>query len=303
VAGGGADALWSHTYTKVSGTNTVYQIDLPEGLNTSLDLKRQAVRMWAGQHLIQNVSGPNSQLSDATPWRGCVAMNAGECVSGSQAGQIFEVVPQATTSLGCQINMTVNVPCVAPMAPEVAGYAQHDISTSDPLGLRGRMLTMALNGPARTNNYANMHALTNGDWGVTTVFWGDGRRDDVWGIKLPPLPSRDSINRTTFVRMPVNLGGVSGSSVRIRFGYAEYGSDSNGQPLFCSPNRLEDCTTAPANGDPYAFASEPQTWTPCSSACVVNVPAVSGRTMYYVLDRQMSNGSVVTGPLQVAPIT
>lgn len=301
-AGGGADALWPHTYTKVSGTNTVYQIDLPEGANTSLDLKRQAVRMWAGQHLIQNISGPNAQLSDATPWQGCIAMNAGECVPGSQAGQIFEAVPQATTSLGCQINMTVNVPCVAPMAPEVAAYAQHDISSSDPLGLKGRLLTTALGGPARTNNYANMHALTNGDWGVTTVVWGDGRRSDVWGVKLPPLPSRDSINRTTFVKVPVSIGAVSGSSVRIRFGYAEYGNDGSGQPLFCSPNRLEDCTTAPANGDPYAFASEPQSWTPCASACVVNIPAVSGRTVYYVVDRQMANGTVVTGPIQIAPI-
>jgi hypothetical protein len=301
-AGGGADQLWTHTYTKVAGTNSVYQIDLPEGQNTSLDLKRVAVRMWAGQHLIQNVSGPNAHLSDATPWQGCVAMNAGECVSGSQPGQIYEVVPQATTSLGCQINMMVNTPCVAPMGLEVAGYAQHDISASDPLGLRGRMLTMALNGPARTNNYANMHALTTGDWGVTAVAWGDGRRGDVWGVRLPPLPSRDSNNRTTFIKVPVTLGGVSGSTVRIRFGYAEYGSDAQGQPLFCSPNRMEDCTTAPANGDPYAFASEPQSWASCTNTCTVNIPASSGRTLYYVVDRKFSNGSVVTGPLQVAPI-
>lgn len=301
-AGGGADQLWTHTYTKVSGTNSVYMIDLPEGLNTSLDIKRQAVRMWAGQHLIQNVSSPTAQLSDSTPWQGCIAMNAGECVSGSQAGQIYEVVPHATTSQGCQINLMINTPCVAPMAPEVAGYGQHDISAADPLGLHDRVLTMALNGPARTNNYANMHALTNGDWGVTTVAWGDGRRSDVWGIKLPPLPSGDSNNRTTFIKVPVSMGGVAGSTVRIRFGYAEYGSDGNGQPLFCSPNRLEDCTTAPSNGDPYAFASETQNWTACTSACVVNIPAVSSRTLYYVIDRRLSNGSVVTGPLQMVPI-
>lgn len=301
-AGGGQETLWNHTYTKVAGTNSVYQIDLPEGQNTSLDLKRQAVRMWAGQFLIQNVSGPHSLLSDSTPWQGCIVTNAGECVSGSQPGQIYEVVPQATTRLGCVIDMTINTPCVAPMAVEVAGYAQHDISASDPLGLKGRMLTMALNGPARTNNYANMHALTTGDWGVTQVAWGDGRRGDVWGVKLPPLPTRDSINRTTFVKVPVRIGGVSGSSVRIRFGYAEYGADGNGQPLFCSPNRLEDCTTAPANSDPFAFAGETQSWAACASACTVNIPALSSRTLYYVVDRKLSNGSVVTGPLQLLPI-
>jgi hypothetical protein len=301
-AGGGSNQLWNHTYTKVSGTNSVYQIDLPEGQNTSLDVKRQAVRMWAGQHLIQNISGPNSRLSDLTPWHGCIVMNAGECVSGSQPGQIYEVVPQATTSQGCQIDMTINTPCVAPMGPEVAAYAQHDISAADPMGLKGRVLTMAFGGPARTNNYANMHAITTGEWGVTTVAWGDGRRSDVWGVRLPPLPSGDSINRTTFVRVPVNMGGVSGSSVRIRFGYAEYGSDASAQPFFCSPNRLEDCTTAPANGDPFAFAGEPQNWTACGTGCTVNVPALSGRTLYYVMDRKLSNGSVVTAPLQILPI-
>jgi hypothetical protein len=455
-AGGGLNTLWNHTYTKVSGTNSVYQIDLPEGQNTSLDLKRQSVRMWAGQHLIKNISGPNSQLSDSTPWQGCIALNAGECVSGSQAGQIFEVVPQATLSIGCQIDLTINTPCVAPMAAQVAGYAQHDISAADPFGLRGRVLTMAFGGPGRTSNYANMHALSTADWGVTTVAWGDGRRGDVWGVKLPRLPNRDSINRTTFVSIPVSMGGVSGSSVRIRFGYAEYGSDGTGQPLLCSPNRLEDCTTAPgstsgtlaasfttgtsansttsttlgtalnviassatvsslgrmclsgnshthtlqllsaslqvlasgtvnmagctpgqfvnvtlspavtisggqyylmssetnggdswynqsstitpsnseiavtgatynyqgsyksaagggtsygpltmaysATADPFAFASEPQAWRACSAGCTVNIPAYAGRVLYYVIDRKLANGSVVTSGLQVLPV-
>ncbi len=299
-AGGGASQLWNHTYTKVAGTNSLYRIDLPEGQNTALDLKRQAVRMWAGQHLIQNISGPTSSLTDATPWKGCIVSNAGECVPGSSPGQIYEVVPQANTTFGCQIDMTINTPCVAPMAPEVAAYAQHDISGPDPLGLGGRILTTALGGPGRTNNYANMHVLTNGDWGVTTVAWGDGRRSDVWGIRLPPLPNVDSIIRNTFVPLPLSLGGQPGSSVRVRFGYAEYGSDSNSQPLFCSPNRQEDCTTAVSNGDPYAFATEPQTWTACSNSCLVNVPAVSGRVLYYVIDRKLSNGSIVSSPLELA---
>jgi hypothetical protein len=198
--------------------------------------------------------------------------------------------------------MTINTPCAAQVGPEVAAYTQHDISGSDPLGLKGRVLTMAFNGSARTNNYANMHALTNGDWGVTTVVWADGRRSDVFGIRLPPLPDNDSIVRNTFVQIPVSLGGQAGSTVRIRFGYAEYGSNANGQPLFCSSNRREDCSTATANSDPYAFASESQNWTSCSSGCIINVPAVSGRVLYYVIDRKLPSGSIVSSPLELAAI-
>lgn len=300
-AAGGSGQLWNHSYVQMPGTESVYKLDLAGG--GTLDFKNKTLRLFAGEHLIQNISSPTAQVSDSTPWQGCAAYVSGECYAGSRAGDIYEVVPQATTSLGyCAIDMTINTPCAVQVGPEVAAYTQHDISASDPLGLRGRVLTTAFSGPARTNNYANMHALTNGDWGVTTVVWGDGRRSDVFGVRLPPLPNDDSIIRNTFVQAPVSLGGQSGSSARIRFGYAEYGSDSNGQPLFCSPNRQEDCSTAVANSDPYAFVGEWQYWTSCSSACVVNIPAVSGRVLYYVIDRKLLNGSIVSGPLELATI-
>jgi hypothetical protein len=299
--GGGSGQLWRHNYVLMPGTQSVYKLDLPSG--NTLDLKNKSLRLFAGQHLIQNISSPTARVSDSTPWQGCAAYASGECYPGSHPGDIYEVVPQATTSLGyCAIDMTINTPCAVQVGPEVAAYTQHDISGPDPLGLRGRVLTMAFNGPARTNNYANMHALTNGDWGVTTVAWGDGRRSDVFGVRLPPLPNNDSIIRNTFVQVPVSLGGQSGSSVRIRFGYAEYGSDATAQPLFCSSNRQEDCSTALANSDPYAFVSEPQNWMSCDSSCVVNIPAVSGRVLCYVIDRKLPSGSIVSGPLEMAAI-
>jgi hypothetical protein len=283
------------------GTQSVYKLDLAGG--NTLDFKNKSLRLFAGEHLIQNISGPAARVSDSTPWQGCAAYVSGECYSGSQAGDIYEVVPQAKTSLGyCAIDMTINTPCAVQVGPEIAAYTQHDISASDPLGLKGRVLTMAFNGPARTNNYANMHALTNGDWGVTTVAWADGRRTDVFGVRLPPLPNNDSIIRNTFVEVPVSLGGQAGSSVRIRFGYAEYGSDANAQPLFCSPNRQEDCSTAVTNSDPYAFVSELQNWTPCTAPCVATIPAVSGRVLYYVIDRKLPSGSILSGPLEMASI-
>jgi len=300
-AGGGATALWKHTYTLMPGTNSVFRLGLPN--KDTLDLKRRSIRLFAGQHLIYNVSSPSAQLSDKTPWQGCVAYHSGECYSGSKAGDIYEVVPRVTTSLGyCSIDMSINTPCAAQMGIEVAAYTQHDIAHPDPLGLRGRVLTMGFNGPARTNNYANMHALPNGDWGVTAVAWADGRRSDVFGVKLPPLPDDDSVVRNTFVPVPVSVGGQPGSSVRIRFGYREYGLDLDGEPLFCSPNRREQCTTAVANSDPYAFTSEPQSWAKCDDGCTITIPASSGRVLYYVVDRQSHAGAITRGGLEVAVV-
>jgi len=54
--------------------------------------------------------------------------------------------------------------------------------------------------------------------------------------------------------------------------------------------------------DPFAFASETQTWATCSSSCTVQIPAYAGRVLYYVIDRKFSNGMVVTGGLQVVTV-
>ena len=147
---GGSGQLWNHNYVLMPGTQSVYKLDLPGG--NTLDFKNKALRLFAGQHLIQNISSPTARVSDSTPWQGCATYASGECYPGSRAGDIYEVVPQATTSLGyCAIDMTINTPCAAQVGPEVAAYTQHDISGSDPQGLRGRVLTMALTGlPERT---------------------------------------------------------------------------------------------------------------------------------------------------------
>lgn len=305
-AGGGVNTLWKHSYTKVAGTQNIYMLDLPEGQNTSLDLKRQVVRMWAGQHLIQNISGPKSHLDDSTPWQGCIALFAGECVSGSQPNQIYEVVPQATTSMGCQIDLTINTPCVAPMGLEVAGYTQHDISASDPEGLRGRLLTYAFNGPGRTNNYANMHALSTGDWGVTAVAWGDGRRGDVWGVRLPPIPAADGTNRTTWIPIPITQPAVAGSTVRIRYGYSEYGLDSNHQPLFCNPNRLEDCTTASSSSSGVLankFTNGSTTNSTTSSALGTEIGVTASSLSVKSLGRECLTGNSHTHTLQLLDLS
>ena len=304
-AGGGSTFLWNHTYTKVSGSVNTYKISVPlnwdgtilnfANWDVSLDIKNRAVYAWAGYHLLKDISGPNSVISDATPWSFCIALQANECVSGSSPKDQFVSVPYANTSGSCLIDGSQLTPCIATVGPEVGAYTQFDVSKSDPFGLRWRRLTMAFGGPGRTDNFANMHAFATGDWTVTAGKWLDGRRSDVLGVMLPPWPNEDSIVRNTFVKVPVKLSGQAGTSVRIRFGY--------NASLFCS-SRQEQCSTAVSNTDPYAFLSEQQTWTPCGSAagCEVDIPAQSSRVVYYVVDRMNSAGSISSTPAMVAAV-
>jgi hypothetical protein len=127
-------------------------------------------------------------------------------------------------------------------------------------------------------------------------------RQDIFAVKLPPFPQFDGIRRDTFIKIPVQVPAVTGgtaNTVRIRFGYAEYGLDSNSQPLYCSSERREDCSTGtpPVSTDPYAWLSENPTWQDCTSGCTVNIPAISGRVLYYVIDRKIS-GTTTSGNLQ-----
>jgi len=45
-----------------------------------------------------------------------------------------------------------------------------------------------------------------------------------------------------------------------------------------------------------------QNWTPCTAPCVATIPAVSGRVLYYVIDRKLPSGSILSGPLEMVAI-
>jgi hypothetical protein len=307
-AGGGAQDLWAQTVTPIPGTTSVYQLSLPRdyaggppisnsGWDTSLKRKLRQIDAFAGYHLLKDLSGPHSNISDSTPWSYCVVDVApGECVAGSAVGNLYVAVPMAHTSGNCSSDGTIYAPCLATSPVDAGGYTQYEVDRPDPFGLRWRRLTDLLNGPGRADNFANLHALLTADWAVGAVKWGDGIRGDVFGIKLPPWPNEDSIIRNNFVKIMISLGGATGTSVRVRFGYSEN--------LFCS-SRLEQCSTAVANSDPYAWLSESQKWTPCgneTAGCSVDIPAVAGRVLYYVVDRQSSSGAIVSGLLTVTAV-
>src|SRR6185312_15367876 len=126
-----------------------------------------------------------------------------------------------------------------------------------------------------------------------------GIRTDLFAAKLPPWPAYDSENRGGFVNLHVTIGksnNTAAPNARIRFGYAENGPPDS---YFCTA-RQEACTTG---GTPFAYASETQTQTSCTSGCTIDIPAISGRVVYYVLDWLDAYGNLIqTGSPQATAI-
>lgn len=151
-----------------------------------------------------------------------------------------------------------------------------------------------------------MHGIVDASWAFTEVDWRDGVRKDILAIKLPPWPQPDGLVRSDFVQVVIPVQGQTGDSVRIRFGY-----DTN---LYCT-SRQDPCTTTGAA--PFTWLSEttvPQAGlrhvpgraapfgVPCSSSCEVDIPAYSGRVVYYIVDHLGTGGTVTSSPMQAVAV-
>jgi hypothetical protein len=142
--------------------------------------------------------------------------------------------------------------------------------------------------------FSSGHSSFGGQWAFGhSDFYGGGLRTDLFLVKLPPTPPSDHVARNDFVNVPVILGANTAPNARIRFGYAENGPAN---AFFCAYNRKEICYTNPnpTAAIPYFFQSEVgQTFQSCSGGCTINIPAISGRVVYYVVERLDGSGNVV----------
>jgi hypothetical protein len=310
TAGGcaGLDCIvWYHTLTLQAGTTNTYLITCPAATpgGACIDTaspKTLGWTAWAGRFLLQDISGPGSVISDSTPYTFCYAYNAGECRSGSSAGNRYVSVPNADTGVNCFYHAPDrNAPCLAAAPPYAAQVTQYSWNQNDPNAALWRPLGYAFNGPGQTNNYWNWNGIVDGSWIFGDVSWKEGVRTDIVAIQLPPWPATDSVNRSTFVAVPVKLGGVSGVSFRIRFGY--------NPSLYCT-SRQEVCATATSTGAlppqpgsaPFAYLSETQTWTACSTTCEIDIPGLSQHEMYYIVDRKNAAGLITSSLMQVVGV-
>jgi hypothetical protein len=126
------------------------------------------------------------------------------------------------------------------------------------------------------------------------------QRPDMWMAKYPPYPPNDpgdSIARGTFVPMTVTLTPPAGMDVNnaiVEFGYQEYGAP---QSINCT-TRNDACIaaagTVPSGNLPFYFASENPAGAPCTSSCIISIPAISQRILYYQVKYRAANNAVLS---------
>ncbi len=311
-----ADGLYQRTITKIRGTaydsgnttNLVYRATTaaPSGV---VNIKVIPYMMHASPHYyFVDKSGPGSLITDADIGKYCVAFVAGECRPGSAAGDAFFAMRGFWDVGWCISNAaTMTSPCFYALWPGAGWAVQVRQTPVDVSGTGVRRLTMGFNLPLTHFAFQNWISSPDAKWGFFAANpiqyrpqWQYYSGAHYFAMKLPPWPVADTVNRTTFVNLPIKFSGQPGDRLRIAFGYAE-----NGDPTkFYCTTRNDACWTSSAATarNPFLFASETQSPTPCDSGCTVPIPAIPGRVVYYQVER--SNGaSVVSGPLQtvVAP--
>ena len=337
---GGKPVTYPQYQYPVSGTSNVYRLGIPlwaspleeygsyanipyfvngqqsQGLNPAatnpphvsghwaadIHRKTRTQYAWVGEHLLQDISGPSSQITDSNPYTFCVADFAGECVAGSHQYDVYVSVPNAgpfsSTTPQCEfIDMNENVPCAATLGAVAQQFVQFGIDKQDTFGDRHRILGYGFGRFTEVQNYFSLHSIPSADWWPFQNI-GNGYRADIFLMKNPGWPKPDSEVRHNFVNVPVSINGASGDTARIRFGY-------NPQ-LYCG-TRLEICTTAKSSGDtnvpqPYSWLSEPQTWTAINGTTTLKIPAIAGRVLYYQTEVKHSDNSTTLGPIQVTAV-
>ena len=119
-------------------------------------------------------------------------------------------------------------------------------------------------------------------------------------------PERDGVDRSNFVPLRMYIPALPGLPVDnavIEFGYAENGPIAG---LYCT-SRQETCVAQSATVDPnipFVFAqTEAVTGAPCAGGCVIAIPGIPQRLVYYrVKYRDAAQNVLTTTNTQVAAV-
>lgn len=228
---------------------------------------------------LRDVSGIRSVLpADASgSYQWCRANAANECVQGSVAGNEYVNVP-GTPAPECGPNLSVCLNNFAAYANDVVeiGYD----------GKHSRVLTGGLTGLRQMNDYPNAKGTSRGEYVIFPL--GDVK----WAVparlmmaKRPPAPCQpDGVDRSTFVRHPIQITAPAGKNVAtaaVEFGYEENGSPND---HFCTSRREACMATSETVNDanPFHFATtETYTRMPCATSCTIVLPVLPMHIAFY----------------------
>ena len=290
----------SSTVTLVSGQ--LYRI---RGTNVAANYKLIPYFANSGNRAMREVSGPSVTLAtdSSTQFQWCVSLNAGECYSASQAGDIYFNAPSVAIAY-CNNNWSVlqstdtvaNDICVSAAFSFSQGIRMQSVK-QDPLGLTFRVISNSLGKYDTDSNFWNSRTLPDGSWMFTSL----QATGNVSLIRVPPLPSATS-GATAYLPQAITVPTVAGAhDAYIEFGYAENGAPGS---FYCTA-RQEGCVaqTATIQSTPFYFATTEAgsiTGLACASGCAIAVPAVPNRLVYYDAILRNSGGSTVYESIGVA---
>jgi hypothetical protein len=276
-----------------AGTPNVYKIAVLGTVN----YKIFPLLGFAGRYNLKDVSGPASNVA-ATPFTLCYVLKAGECYSGSAAGDVYVNVPAAYDPGGCAVNQHwANVPCVISGLPGAGGFRQQAWQTADKTSAGSRFLTYLFDVPGGQYAYGVFSTLgATLAWGPPTFVEGWGQV--TWLTKLPPWPSADSATRTDLLPIPIQVP-AGPPYAEIQFGYSRWiGPDGSPTAFRCMP-RQEACNTS---GDPYSFDGESKKLTSCAAGCTINIPAMAPNVLYYRIRRSNDGTTWVNGEINATAV-
>jgi hypothetical protein len=215
----------------------------------------------------------------ATTYTYCYAKNNGECFSGSTAGNWYANCP-----VGAGDNTQTYLLLAAATHAKISQIRWDDVIDN---GRNIRPITTSFRPLSKQSSYWSARAAASGNFLLTfsdnANFSGQSA---IFAVPVPPLPAWDGVDRTTWVPVNATAAGGHGSAV-VQFGYAENGPSSS---FYCS-SRQEACQVAESTiqSTPYYYASEAITPLPCAAGCTIQIPGISGHTVYYQI--QYSDGT------------
>jgi hypothetical protein len=254
----------------------------------------------SGGRALIDISGPGSVIGDtaADSFKYCVALVAGECRTGSAAGDTFVNAP-AVYKLQCA-GADGPVPHLFDLCVGNLGAYQQAMVQADLTGAgRTRAITFGLAGIRNSFYYSTAKSLPDASWALFSwgvVQPGFGNLTNVWMAKLPPLVD-DHVDRSTYLPLTINLSPPDNAQIAraiIQFGYAELGTPSQ---YYCT-SRREACVAASATLDvsnPFRYATtEAYTGVPCATTCQITIPVLPMHVAYFQAVYLDASGRVVT---------
>lgn len=272
----------------------------------SLHRKLVTTMAYVGRSALVDVSGPGSVIggTSADNFKFCNADIAGECVSGSTAGDIFFNAPFVSFPYCFNPNPgdpavqtdDTNMICIGDLGAYAGNVTQVGVATNDITGSTGRALGGAHNIWNQQDTFWTSNNIPSGRASTNYARWADQLASAITINFLPPYPAPDAVNRATFVPVVVTMNpppGVTGETVT--FWYPELGG--------CT-TRQDNCVASSATinqAAPFQFASETITPLACVAnpdGCPIAIPAISQHNVWWQPVYWAGGVKIFTGPVQ-----